>query len=72
MKDVKIVIVVKLKLLMDSDIFGLDIDVDVIKGYVKLKGLVESESVCVLVIEIVKNMLDVELVDDELIIEESE
>lgn len=72
LKDAKIATVVKSKLLMDSDISGLDIDVDVTKGHVKLKGSVESESARALAIEIAKNTSDVESVDDELTIEESE
>ena len=72
LKDAKIATVVKSKLLMDSDISGLDIDVDVTKGHVKLKGSVESESARALAIEIAKNTSDVESVDDELTIDESE
>jgi hyperosmotically inducible periplasmic protein len=72
LKDAKIATVVKSKLLMDSDISGLDIDVDVTKGHVKLKGSVESENARALAIEIAKNTSDVESVDDELTIEESE
>ncbi|TPV60824.1 BON domain-containing protein [Aestuariibacter sp. GS-14] len=72
LKDAKIATVVKSKLLMDSDISGLDIDVDVADGHVMLKGTVESESARALAIEIAKNTSDVESVDDELTVDESE
>lgn len=70
--DVKIVIVVKFCLFMDIDIFGFDIDVDVENSEVILKGIVSSEVECVLVVEIVKNVLEVKFVDDQFLVVEFE
>lgn len=71
--DAKIATVVKSRFLMDSDISGLDIDVDVKDSKVVLKGSVDSESERALAIEIAKNTSEVKSVDDQLtVVTESE
>lgn len=57
--DAKIATVVKTRLLMDSDISGFDIDVDVNKGDVTLTGKVNSDAERQLAEEIAKNVSDV-------------
>lgn len=70
--DAKIATVVKSRLLMDSDISGLDIDVDVEDSEVTLKGTVGSEAERALAVEIAKNASEVKSVDDQLSVVESE
>jgi len=70
--DAKIATVVKSRFLMDTDISGLDIDVDVTDSNVVLKGTVESESERALAIEIAKNTAEVESVEDQLTVVDSE
>ncbi|NVK54838.1 MAG: BON domain-containing protein [Alteromonadaceae bacterium] len=70
--DAKIATVVKSRYLMDSDISGLDIDVDVNNSNVVLKGTVESESERALAVEIAKNTAEVESVDDQLTVTDTE
>ncbi|GGF54504.1 BON domain-containing protein [Alteromonas lipolytica] len=70
--DAKIATVVKSRLLMDSDISGLDIDVDVADKKVTLSGSVDSEAERALAVEIAKNASQVEAVDDLLEVNESE
>lgn len=70
--DAKIATVVKSRLLMDSDISGLDIDVDVKDSEVTLKGTVGSEAERALAIEIAKNASEVKAVDDQLTVVDSE
>ena len=70
--DAKIATVVKSRLLMDSDISGLDIDVDVEESNVTLKGTVGSESERALAVEIAKNAAEVKDVDDQLSVVEAE
>lgn len=70
--DAKIATVVKSRYLMDSDISGLDIDVDVKDSNVTLTGSVDSESERALAIEIAKNTADVKDVNDRLTVNESE
>lgn len=70
--DAKIATVVKSRLLMDSDISGLDIDVDVEDSKVTLNGTVSSEAERALAVEIAKNASEVTSVDDQLSVVESE
>ena len=70
--DAKIATVVKSRLLMDTDISGLDIDVDVEDSKVILKGTVGSEAERALAVEIAKNASEVKSVDDQLSVVESE
>ena len=64
--DAKIATVIKTRLLMDTDISGFDIDVDVEDGNVTLTGEVDSDAERDLVIEIAKNASDVKDVEDNL------
>ncbi|MBD3584194.1 BON domain-containing protein [Salinimonas sp. HHU 13199] len=64
--DAKIATVIKTRLLMDSDISGFDIDVDVEQGNVTLTGEVESDAERELAIEIAQNASDVKNVEDNL------
>ncbi|MDO6567632.1 BON domain-containing protein [Alteromonas sp. 1_MG-2023] len=64
--DAKIATVIKTRLLMDSDISGFDIDVDVQEGNVTLTGNVDSDAERQLAIEIAKNASDVKHVEDNL------
>lgn len=64
--DAKIATVIKTRLLLDRDISGFDIDVDVEAGYVTLTGDVDSDAERQLVIEIAKNASDVTEVEDNL------
>lgn len=71
--DAKIATVVKSRLLFDTDISGMNIDVDVDKGTVMLKGEVESEAQKDLAIQIAQNATDVRDVEADLnIVSESE
>ncbi|NMH61238.1 BON domain-containing protein [Alteromonas ponticola] len=64
--DAKIATVVKTRLLMDSDISGFDIDVDVKDGNVTLTGNVDSEAERKLAVEIARNADDVIDVEDNM------
>lgn len=64
--DAKIATVVKTRLLMDTDISGFDIDVDVENGVVTLTGIVDSDAEEDLAIEIAKNASDVKNVENNL------
>ena len=64
--DAKIATVIKTRLLMDSDISGFDIDVDVEAGNVTLTGLVKTDAERQLAVEIAKNASDVMNVEDNL------
>ncbi len=64
--DAKIATVIKTRLLMDTDISGFDIDVDVENGIVKLTGEVDSDAERDLAIEIAKNASDVKNVESDL------
>ena len=64
--DAKIATVVKTRLLMDSDISGFDIDVDVEDGNVTLTGNVDSDAERQLAVAIAKNASDVKDVEDNL------
>ena len=64
--DAKIATVIKTRLLMDSDISGFDIDVDVEAGNVTLTGNVDSDAERQLAVEIAKNASDVKDVEDNL------
>ncbi|GFD89642.1 transporter [Tenacibaculum sp. KUL152] len=64
--DAKIATVIKTRLLMDTDISGFDIDVDVENGNVTLTGDVDSDAERDLAIEIAKNASDVNDVKDNL------
>jgi len=64
--DAKIATVIKTRLLMDTDITGFDIDVDVENGNVVLTGEVDSDAERQLAIEIAKNASDVKDVEDNL------
>ena len=64
--DAKIATVIKTRLLMDSDISGFDIDVDVEDGNVTLTGTVDSDAERDLAVEIAKNASDVKDVEDNL------
>ena len=64
--DAKIATVIKTRLLMDTDISGFDIDVDVENGNVVLTGEVDSDAERQLAIEIAKNASDVKDVEDNL------
>ncbi|WP_137166658.1 BON domain-containing protein [Salinimonas lutimaris] len=68
--DAKIATVVKTRLLMDSDISGFDIDVDVEQGNVTLTGSVKTEAEKDLAVEIAKNASDVKNVEDNLTVAE--
>ncbi|GFD67815.1 BON domain-containing protein [Alteromonas sp. KUL106] len=64
--DAKIATVIKTRLLMDTDISGFDIDVDVENGVVMLTGDVDSDAERDLAVEIAKNASDVKEVKSEL------
>jgi len=64
--DAKIATVVKTRLLMDTDISGFDIDVDVENGVVMLTGEVDSDAERDLAVEIAKNASDVKDVQSDL------
>ncbi|MBJ2130571.1 BON domain-containing protein [Alteromonas sp. IB21] len=64
--DAKIATVIKTRLLMDTDISGFDIDVDVENGIVMLTGEVDSDAERDLAIEIAKNASDVKDVKSDL------
>ena len=64
--DAKIATVIKTRLLMDTDISGFDIDVDVENGVVMLKGDVDSDAERDLAVEIAKNASDVKDVKSDL------
>lgn len=64
--DAKIATVIKTRLLLDSDITGTDIDVDVEARNVTLTGTVDSSAEKQLVLNIAKNADDVKDVEDQL------
>lgn len=64
--DSKVEAVVKTKLLLESEVSGTDIEVEVEKGIVTLMGEVESDSAKQLAIAIAKNTDDVKTVVDKL------
>ena len=64
--DAKIATVIKTRLLMDTDISGFDIDVDVENGVVMLTGEVDSDAERDLAVEIAKNASDVKDVESNL------
>ena len=64
--DAKIATVIKTRLLMDTDISGFDIDVDVENGVVTLTGEVDSDAERDLAVEIANNASDVEDVESDL------
>ena len=64
--DAKIATVIKTRLLMDTDISGFEIHVDVENGNVVLTGEVDSDAERQLAIEIAKNASDVKDVEDNL------
>ncbi|WP_334060625.1 BON domain-containing protein [Alteromonas sp. S005] len=64
--DAKIATVIKTRLLMDTDISGFDIDVDVENGVVMLTGEVDSDAERDLAVEIAKNASDVKDVESDL------
>ena len=66
LKDAKIATVVKTRLLMESEVSGTDINVDVKKGTVTLKGKVKSDAERDLAIQIAKNTKDTRKVVDEI------
>ncbi|MBU2977185.1 BON domain-containing protein [Alteromonas sp. C1M14] len=70
--DAKIATVIKTRLLMDTDISGFDIDVDVENGMVTLSGTVDSDAERDLAVEIAKNADDVKDVEDSLTVEREE
>ena len=64
--DAKIATVIKTRLLMDTDISGFDIDVDVENGVVTLTGDVDYDAERDLAVEIAKNASDVKDVESNL------
>lgn len=64
--DAKIATVIKTRLLLDTDISGFDIDVDVENGNVTLTGEVDSDAERDLAVEIAKNASDVKDVKSNL------
>ena len=64
--DAKIATVIKTRLLLDSDISGFDIDVNVTNGDVVLNGKVETDAMRDLAVEIAKNASDVKSVEENL------
>ena len=64
--DAKIATVIKTRLLMDTDISGFDINVDVENGVVMLTGEVDSDAERDLAVEIAKNASDVKSVESDL------
>ena len=69
--DAKIATVIKTRLLMDSDISGFDIDVDVEDGNVTLTGSVDSDAERDLAVEIAKSASDVMDVENNLTVTEA-
>lgn len=69
--DSKVEAVVKTKLLLESEVSGTNIEVEVEKGVVTLMGEVESGSAKELAIAIAKNTDDVKSVVDKLAVENS-
>ncbi|WP_158972479.1 BON domain-containing protein [Paraglaciecola sp. L3A3] len=69
LKDSKVETVVKTRLLFESEVSGLDIEVEVNDGVVTLAGYVTNDSERQLAIAIAKNTDDVERVIDELTLE---
>ena len=69
--DAKIATVIKTRLLMDSDISGFDIDVDVEDGNVTLTGSVDSDAERDLAVEIAKSASDVMDVENNLTVTET-
>ncbi|MEG3766890.1 BON domain-containing protein [Alteromonas sp. 14N.309.X.WAT.G.H12] len=70
--DAKIATVIKTRLLMDTDISGFDIDVDVEDGNVTLSGTVDSDAQRDLALEIAKNASDVKDVINSLTVAEQQ
>ncbi|WP_218352842.1 BON domain-containing protein [Alteromonas lipotrueiana] len=70
--DAKIATVIKTRLLMDSDISGFDIDVDVEAGNVTLTGEVKSDAEQQLAVEIAQNASDVKNVENNLTVKQPE
>lgn len=68
MVDTKIAVVLKSRYLLDSDIDGTDINVDVENGHVSLTGEVDSTSEKQLAIQMAKNIDDVVEVSEDLTI----
>lgn len=66
MKDVKIATVIKTRLLLESELSGTDINVDVSQGVVTLAGTVRNPSERDLAVAIAKNTADVSDVKSEL------
>ena len=66
MKDAKIATVIKTRLLLESELSGTDINVDVSQGVVKLAGTVRNPSERELAVAIAKNTADVSDVKSEL------
>lgn len=66
LKDAKVETMVKTKLLMESEVHGTKIEVDVKKGVVTLSGAVESDAELDLAVGIAKNTNDVEEVVSKL------
>lgn len=64
--DSKIATVVKTSLLLEPDVNGSDINVDVEQGVVTLKGEVESDAMRQLALLLAKHTDDVKKVDDQL------
>ena len=64
--DAKIATVIKTRLLLDGDISGFDIDVNVTNGDVVLNGQVETDAMRDLAVEIAKNASDVKSVEENL------
>ena len=68
--DAKIATVVKTRLLLDGDVPGFGIDVDVENRKVSLKGEVKSEAERKLAVQIARNTADVSDVEDNLMVVE--
>ncbi|MBC3765336.1 BON domain-containing protein [Neptunicella marina] len=66
LKDSKVETVVKTRLLFESEVSGLDIEVEAKDGVVTLSGKVETDAERDLAIAIAKNTNDVKRVNDEL------
>lgn len=66
MKDAKVETVVKARLLMESEVGGTDVEVEVTEGVVTLTGKVSSDAERQLAVTIAKNANDVKDVKDEL------
>lgn len=66
MNDAKIATVIKTRLLLESELSGTDIDVDVSQGVVRLSGTVRNSSERDLAVAIAKNTADVSDVKSEL------